>query len=139
MTVKRTGKPETWRRRANAMKRAKWLQEMVVRSLGAKCDNCGVEDLSMLSVDHPRGITWDRRKLRYDARIEKYIWELVNGVELRCLCLVCNGRFGREMQQAKLDEPGAVADALDAVHTDLQDSIAGVTKNVTEDLPEAPF
>ena len=115
------------------MKRARWLQEMVIRSLGAKCVDCGTEDLTLLSVDHVNGITFDRRRLRYDARVERYIEELVGGVALRCLCLMCNSR-ARWVPLHTDPEVGAVADMLDAAM-----DLVGVTKNVTEDLPDAPF
>jgi hypothetical protein len=91
------------RDRRNALERAKWLRQMLVRTLGGKCESCGSEDMSILTIDHRKGIQWDRYKLRADARVARYIAEYCDGVPLRCLCLPCNGRHGRPAQEP---EPG---------------------------------
>lgn len=77
---------------------------MLLLTLGAECIQCGEDNMSLLTVDHADGITWDRYALRYDARIEAYLREFVEGVRLRALCMPCNGRFGRLSQ---LQEPGS--------------------------------
>ncbi len=112
------------RERAIRFVRAKWLSEMVLRSLGGCCATCGEENMSLLTVDHMDGVTFDRYALRYDARVARYIQELVSGVKLRCLCLVCNGRFG---QLAQMREPGE-----DVVTYPDEDFML-------PELPDAPF
>lgn len=112
-------------RRRRAFIRAKWLSQFLLRTLGGRCAQCGTEDLTLLTVDHVDGVTYDRYQLRYDARVERYISEFCEGVRLRALCMVCNGRFGR---MAQMREPGEDDEGLD---TD--------TTSVTETLPEAPF
>lgn len=94
---------------------------MLLRTLGGECAVCGEENLSLLTVDHKDGVTYDRYALRYDARVNRYIEEYVNGVALRCLCLVCNGRFGRI---AQLRQPG-------------EDDVPPLDPYA--ELPEAPF
>lgn len=117
------------RRRRFAFARAKWLYEMLLRSMGYACAGCGEAEPSLLQVDHIDGITWDRRALRYDARINRYVQEFAEGeVRLRCLCIHCNSArnqsvFGYRRQPGDDDlSPGWVYD-----HDDVSN------------MPDAPF
>jgi hypothetical protein len=79
------------RRRERAFERAKWLYEMLLRSLGYACAQCGEAEPSLLQVDHVDGITWRHRALRYDARVARYVREWAEGeARMRCLCVHCN-------------------------------------------------
>ena len=117
--------------RQRAFKRARWLLEMLLRSLGGECAECGSTDFSLLSIDHPRGITYDRYALRYDARVAQYIREFCEGVPLRVLCVVCNGRFGALAQHHGVD-----AGTNDVTDTERCDSWL---EQHPKELPDAPF
>jgi hypothetical protein len=109
---KRTKKPAkgpNWKanrvKRARAFERAKARFVALISALGGCCAECGEDNASLMSVDHCDGITWDRRSLRYDARVSRYVREHTEGVRLRVLCLPCNGRDGQIRQmQAELAE-----------------------------------
>jgi hypothetical protein len=94
---------------------------MLIRSLGAKCAECGTEDMSLLSIDHVDGIRWDRYALRYDARIEAYLREWVEEwARLRVLCVVCNGRFGAPSREPGEDDVDG--ESADSESADLEDA-----------------
>ncbi|UOF77431.1 restriction endonuclease paci restriction endonuclease [Caudoviricetes sp.] len=87
-----------WRKnkakRVRDFNRARQRFADLCRQLGNVCAKCGSTDASLFSIDHVDGITWNRRKLRYDARISKYIAEHAAGVRLRVLCIPCNSQDG---------------------------------------------
>lgn len=101
----RRGPRWAWRRarRQAAFERARYHYRCLIDSLGGRCECCGCEDPTLLSIDHVDGITWVRRELRYDARIARYIEEWCEGVRLRVLCLLCNSRDGRARQLAAVE------------------------------------
>lgn len=106
---------------------AKFRSEMLRRCLGGVCANCGEDNLTLLTIDHIDGVTYDRYALRYDARVEQYVREWAEGwARLRVLCMPCNGRFGRMTQER---EPGADEGE--------EFEVAPVTQDVTEEDP--PF
>lgn len=116
------------RDRTKRLQRARFRLEMLVRCLGAECIVCGETELSILQVDHVRGITWDRYALRYDARVDAYVAEWAEGwAELQVQCMVCHGKQGRSVQlrDSLPWEPG-IDDAID-------------TRRVTEVDPDVPF
>lgn len=91
------------RGRAFQLAKARYLDLLV--ALGARCEECDETNITLLSVDHVDGITWNRWALRYDARIAKYIKEHKTGVRLRVLCIPCNGRDGRRRQDELEEAP----------------------------------
>ena len=98
---------------ANRMKRARDLNRAaerfaaLIQLLGGACAHCEETEPTLLSVDHIDGITWDRRALRVDARVGRYVREFTEGVRLRVLCLHCNSVDGRARQLAEQDLPDA--------------------------------
>lgn len=118
--------------RQKAFARAKWLPEMLLRSLGGECANCGEADLSLLTVDHVDGVTYDRYALRYDARVQRYVAEFANGVRLRALCMSCNGRFGWMVQHGIEVEVGT-NDVTE------EERIDSWLESHPKELPDAPF
>lgn len=83
------------------MERAAVRYVELIESLGGFCVWCGETELDALSIDHMDGITWNRRKLRLDARVGRYVREHAEGVRLQVLCLHCNSVDGRARQMAE--------------------------------------
>lgn len=132
-SASRSRGPNYEKRRAHrqqAFERARFLSEMLRRTLGGECAVCGESDMTLLTIDHVDGVTYDRYALRYDARIQRYIAEFCAGVRLRVLCLVCNGRFGR------LEQLGVDVGTNDV--TDQERADAWLEQHPKE-LPDAPF
>ena len=90
-------------RRAQQLERAAVRFAELIGLLGAECDECGETAPELLSIDHVDGITWDRRAMRWDARVGRYLREYAEGVRLRVLCLPCNSRDGSARQLAELE------------------------------------
>lgn len=82
-------------RRQRAFELARQRLRLLIASMGGRCAICEEDDYTLLAVDHVDGITWPHCKLRYDARVGRYVTEYKSGVRLRVLCIVCNGRDGR--------------------------------------------
>jgi hypothetical protein len=68
-------------------RRARELRQLVIAWLGGKCARCdGTDDLE---VDHPGGISWNRRRKDALGRARVYAWEADHGL-VRVLCKECN-------------------------------------------------
>jgi len=71
----------------------------LLRVLGGKCDDCGLEmkegdDTRDFQVDHKDGRDWDLRQFSYRSRVKKYWREFDAGVRLGVLCGECSGWDG---------------------------------------------
>ena len=88
-------------KRQRDLARASERHDELVKLLGGVCACCGETEPDALSIDHVDAITWERRKLRWDARVGRYWREHAEGVRLQVLCLVCNSVDGRARQLAE--------------------------------------
>ncbi len=92
--------------RENARRRefARELHQALIRVLGGKCDRCEGDETMPLTIDHVDGArAWDIRQLNSVSRVQKYVDEFYEGVELRVLCLSCNSD-DRNIRAKQLEE-----------------------------------
>lgn len=119
--------------RTGAFIRAHQLHRLLVITLGNACAHCGESNATLLTIDHVKGITWDRLKLRYDRRINKYLDEYSNGIPLRVLCLICNGRYGRPIGVENHDDSAsATPTQVPTVLTQVPTALTQVTQVPTQ-------
>lgn len=66
-------------------------RRLILTLSDGKCMFCNRE--KFLSIDHPRGAGWDKRRYNPAQRVRLYWREFYANVPLRVLCTRCNSRL----------------------------------------------